>query len=410
MRLQKALSLFFTISIASLLLTGCAMTSKPAGNAEWPYPPDRAPEIGDILHIPTGVFVTQEQMLRTATDTRIVYVGETHDNPASHKLQLLLLTAMAERYPGHVSLGMEMFNTGQQAVLDRWVAGELDEKTFLKESAWHANWRMDFDYYRDLLIFARDHHVPVIGLNASKELVETVGGTPLEELAAEIRDDLPEMDMGDPYQRAMSAAVFADHAAGEKQMERFHRVQTFWDETMADNIVKTLLQKGEEQRMVVLAGSYHIRNGFGIPRRVFRRLPLSYTLIGGNELVIPKDKQSQMMSINVPEFPMPAYDYLVYLEYESLPDDRVKLGVRMKAEEEGQVVVDDVVPGSSAAIAGVAAGDILVRLDSAEIREMFDLVYEVGQKREGDEAILVVNRNGETIELHVVFKALPEKQ
>jgi len=77
-------------------------------------------------------------------------------------------------------------------------------------------------------------------------------------------------------------------------------------------------------------------------------------------------------------------------------------------EENEQVVVDDVVPESSAALAGVTAGDILVRLDGTEIEEMFDLIFEIGKKREGDEAILVVERDGETIDLPLVFKTLPK--
>jgi uncharacterized iron-regulated protein/uncharacterized UPF0146 family protein len=383
------------------------MTSIFPGNAEAPYPPDRNPEVGDILHIPTGVFVSQEQMLSAATDTRIVYVGETHDNPASHRLQLQILTAMAARYPGQVSLGMEMFNTEQQPVLDRWSKGELDEKSFLKESAWHRNWRMDFDYYRDLLIFAREQRIPVVGLNATKEMVEAVSETPLDELEPDFRDQLPRMDLADPYQKAMSEAVFADHAAGKQQMDRFHRVQTFWDEIMAENIVSTLSEQGTAHRMVVLAGGNHVRNGFGIPRRVFRRLPVSYTLVGGRELEIPEEKRDRLMNIDVPDFPMPPYDYLVFTEYESLPGKKVKLGVRMK-EESGQVVVVDVAPESSAAAAGVKAADILVQIDGAEINEMFDLIFEIRKKREGDEAVLVVEREGNTLELSIVFKPLPE--
>lgn len=407
MRLKQLPLSILLLSFAGSLLTGCAMTANSPGNPELPYPPQKTPEIGDILHLPTGVFVSQEQMLDAATDSRLVYVGETHDNPASHRLQLQVLAAMAARYPGNVSLGMEMFDTDQQPALDRWVQGKIDEKTFLQESAWYKNWRMDFDYYRDLLLFARDNQIPVIGLNAPDQLVDSVSKTPLAALSPELLDQLPEMDMADPYQRALSEAVFADHGAGENAVEGFLRVQTLWDEAMAEKIVETLRQNGQEHRMVVLAGGNHVRNGFGIPRRVFRRLPVSYTLIGGDEIKIPENLQNRFMNIEMPGFPMPAYHYLVYTEYETLPDDRVKLGVRMQ-EQEGRVVVENVVPDSSADLAGVLAGDIIVRLDAAEIAEMFDLVFEIRQKRLGDEAVLIVERNGETLELPVVFKPLPE--
>ncbi len=384
------------------------MTTSSFGTPEEPYPPSNEPTVGDIIHLPTGTYVTAEQMLSAATDARVVYVGETHDNPASHRLQLQILTAMAERYPGQVSLGMEMFNTAQQPVLDRWSAGELDEKTFLKESAWHTSWRIDFDYYRDLLLYARNHQIPVIGLNATKELVKAVGETPLEELPAELRDQLPEMNLDDPYQRAMNTAVFADHAAGNKQMERFQKVQTLWDEMMATKVVEELDKREGNHRMVVLAGGNHVRFGYGIPRRVFVRHPVSYTLIGGRELVVPEEKQDRLMDIDPPDFPMTPYDYLLFTEYESLPGNKVKLGVRMKEAEDGRVIVEEVVTDSSAEQAGVLSGDILARMDDTEIKEMFDLIFEIGRKQEGDKALLVVERNGEQVELTVTFQPMPK--
>ncbi len=83
---------------------------------------------------------------------------------------------------------MEMFNPTQQEVLDRWTAGNLDEKSFLKEVDWFGNWKMDFAYYADILHFARENKIPVIGLNATREMVKTVGRSSLEELAEETRE------------------------------------------------------------------------------------------------------------------------------------------------------------------------------------------------------------------------------
>jgi len=382
-------------------------SSNRFGTPSLPYPPDKTPVVGDILHLPTGVFVLPKQMLAAATDSRVVYVGETHDNPASHRLQLDVLRAMADRYPGQLSLGMEMFNIEQQAVLDRWVAGEIDEKTFLKESDWYGNWRMDFAYYQEILDFAREQRIPVLALNAPKDLVDAVGETPVAEMPADLQDRLPEMDMTDPYQRAMSEAVFADHPVGEQQVERFIRVQTLWDEIMAANVAEELQRKGPAHRMVVLAGGNHVRYGFGIPRRVFRRLPVSYTLIGGREIEVPPEKQATMMDVKKPDYPLLPYDYLVFTSYESLPGDKVMLGIQMK-EEDGQVVVSGVMPESTAAAAGVSKGDVILKLGTVDVQEMFDLVYEVGQKQTGDETVLTVERDGERLELPVLFKPLPE--
>ena len=113
------------------------------------------------------------------------------------------------------------------------------------------------------------------------------------------------------------------------------------------------------------------------------------------------------MSVEMPLFPMPAYDYLVYTEYESLPGEPVKLGVHMQ-EEDGKVVVEKIVPGSTADQSGVLAGDTIISLGGIRIKENFDLIYEVQQRFSGDQATLVVEREGELINLDVTFSPLPK--
>jgi membrane-associated protease RseP (regulator of RpoE activity) len=226
-------------------------------------------------------------------------------------------------------------------------------------------------------------------------------------LDEETRSQLPEIDLDDPYQRAMAEAIFAGHSSGKAMLDGFLRIQTLWDETMAENIARVMQEKGSEHRMVVLAGGNHVRYGFGIPRRVYRRLPTSYMLVGIRELVIPGNKQGKLMDVEMPRFPMPSYDYLVYTEYESLPGERVKLGVRMK-EEDGKVLVEGVVPGSAADQAGILAGDIIVSMGEVVIADSFDLVYEVNQRVSGDQTALIVEREGEQINLDVTFVPLPK--
>ena len=110
----------------------------------------------------------------------------------------------------------------QQPVLDRWVAGELDEKAFLKESHWFENWGMDFTHYRDLLHFARKRRIPLIALNAEKDLVGVIRGKPPEQLSAEEQARLPELDLNDPYQRSLVTTIFGNHSAQGDGARWFH--------------------------------------------------------------------------------------------------------------------------------------------------------------------------------------------
>ena len=318
--------------VVALFLGGCAGAQK--WNSEMPYVPAAEPKVGDILHMPTGHYVSEAQMLANATVNQVVYVGELHDNPASHRLQLEVLKAMFAKNPGKVALGMEMFTTKQQDVLDRWVAGELTEKEFLRESLWFTEgWNFDFGYYRAILEFCRDNQIPVRGLNVDKDLGRKVSMSPVEELAPEVRAQLPEMDMNDPYQRAMIEAMTAGHAGGGKMVDSFHRRQTLWDENMAQSTAD-YLHANPDMGMVVIAGGWHVEYGFGIPRRVFRRLPLAYTIIGSRTIKVAEGKDPQLMDVKMPKFPMPEADYMVYQEYELLEKKGVRMGVLLDDKDD----------------------------------------------------------------------------
>jgi len=384
-------------------LMGCAGKSIPIGNPELPYPPQFEAAVGQVLHMPTGLETSKETMLEHAAETRIVYVGETHDNPASHRLQLEILSHMQQENPGKVTLAMEMFTPEQQEVLDRWTAGELSEKEFLKEVNWYKTWQMDFAYYRPLLAFARDNQIPVRGINAPKELVRAIGMAPVDEQPTEIKNRLPEFDLTDPYQQAMTKAIYGAHPVSDSMKAGFLRIQTLWDESMAENLTDYLQSdQGTGRQVVVVAGGNHVSYGFGIPRRVFRRLPLSYLLIGSKTIEIEAGKEVETMKVTMPSFPMPPYHFLTYTIYENLPSKGVKLGVQLQ-EIENNVAVVAVVPGSAAEHAGIIADDILRMIDGIKVEESFDLIYQLKQKQETDGATLSVEREGQLMEIEVDF-------
>lgn len=391
-----------------LILAGCSQIS-PQLDSEVPYPPARAPEIGDIIHTRTGHYVNQQQMLSSLVGYPLVYVGELHDNPASHRLQVEILKALQASHPGKVALGMEMFNNEQQVALDRWVAGELSEKEFLRESRWFENWKTDFELYRELLEFARDQQIPVIGLNIPRALGRKVSMTPLDQLDPEVKEQLPEMDMSDPYQRQMIEEIFGAHAAGGSMVESFFRRQTLWDEAMAE-AVANYMQEDPGRHMIIAAGGWHVNYGFGIPRRVHRRLPVPYALVGGHNLEIPDEKRDQLMDVQMPGFPMRAVDYLVYQEYEVFRPTGVKLGVMLDdSGDQAGILVIDRVSGSAAAEAGIIKGDRLLRFDGELLEDSFDLIYAVKARRPGDSATIELKRGDKILVIEATFKSDSER-
>ena len=93
-------------------------------------------QTGEILHLPTGLTINFEQMMNAVAASRVIYVGETHDNIEAHKVQLRIIKKLSERYS--VAIGLEMFRRSAQKKLDRWNKGQLPLKEFKK--LFHANW------------------------------------------------------------------------------------------------------------------------------------------------------------------------------------------------------------------------------------------------------------------------------
>lgn len=390
-------------------LAGCAGPRQLAGGShEMPYP-QKDPKDGEIVHVPTGLRMSFDDAMEIIAGARLVAVGETHDSLHAHRVELAIIRDLHRRRPGGIAIGMEMFREPQQEALDRWTKGELTEFEFLKASRWYDNWGSDFGYYRDILAFAKENGIDVIALNPSKELQRTVRAGGLDNVPDDLLGNLPDIGEPDPYQKAAIRAVYGGHIPSEK-FESFFRVQLLWEETMAQRIVDYLRgPRGAGKTMVAITGGWHVRYGFGLPKKVLRRMPLPYVIVLPEETSIPEDKQDRLMDVDLPEVPLYAGDFVFYGPYEDLEGKRMRLGVQL-AGHDNVVRVEEVTAGSPAEKAGILKGDEIVEFDGNPVREAGDLVILVGGKREGERAAVVVRRGGEEKRVEVTFFPMPKKK
>jgi uncharacterized iron-regulated protein len=398
------------LATAALLLGACAPSRLTLhGAVGMPYPPAEL-KADDIQHVPTGTRLTPDQLTDMIAGARVVYVGEMHNNLRAHAVQLEIIKALERRFPGAVAIGMEMFREGQQPVLDRWTKGELTELDFLKESKWYENWGSDFGYYRDILGFAREKGLDVIALKPSEEQEALVRKTDWAELSEADRARLPQIGAEDPYQRATIDAIFAGHKPTEGMLRTFRRIQTLWEETMAQRAVEYLTgPRGQDKHLVVIAGTGHLEFGFGIPKKALRRLALPYTIILPEAIAIPEDKKEELtMDVDAPELPLYRADFVWWVPYEDLEGKGMRIGVVMNTRE-GKLLVEQVQEGSPGEKAGALAGDEILSFDGQAIKTAMDLRLLVGARKEGDRSTLVVRRGGVETALEVTFFPMPVK-
>jgi len=190
----------------------------------------------------------------------VIFIGEIHYNEKHHKAQLDVIRSLhAKKLP--VAVGLEMFTPEDQQQLDDWAAGKLAEETFLP--VFSRNWSYGWQLYRDLFIFARDNHIPLIALNIPKEVISRVmAGGPAalqeSEIPPKVSWSLNEAQAD--YMKIISRQVFGD-TPPEKLVARLSTAQALRNSGMAWNIAK-YRQKHAAAKVVVLAGTWHaVKNG-----------------------------------------------------------------------------------------------------------------------------------------------------
>jgi len=94
----------------------------------------------------------------------IVYLGDYHALPASQEFAARLLGDIAARSRDLV-LCLEMVYGRDQPTLDRYTKGQIDEAEFLRLIRYDLDWGYDWSAFRQLFDVAREHGVPVLGID-----------------------------------------------------------------------------------------------------------------------------------------------------------------------------------------------------------------------------------------------------
>ncbi len=107
------------LALASLLAACQSQSLGLPALPAWQAPEAREhADLGVILDLRSGQRLTAPQLVEQLAAASRVLVGEQHDNPDHHALQLWLLRALAgQRTQG--SLLLEMLNPNQQAAVDQ---------------------------------------------------------------------------------------------------------------------------------------------------------------------------------------------------------------------------------------------------------------------------------------------------
>ncbi len=274
------------LTLLAVLLPGCQSTRDWIGlGPDW------------VALDAEGRPVTLESMADDLAARDVVFLGEIHDDSVGHALQHDLFALLIERRSDTV-LSLEMFERDVQAGLDAYLAGEIDEQTFLADA---RPWKNYADDYRPLVELAAAHDLPVIAANVPRALARSVSQEGLDAVDGEafVPADV-DHGPGD-YRDRFDEAMGGHGGVDDESMQRFFAAQCLKDEAMAESVLAARERVlGAPPPLVVhLCGKFHSDEGLGTVERLLRRRPgldvgLVTMLHGPREpaLVDPEDLQS----------------------------------------------------------------------------------------------------------------------
>jgi uncharacterized iron-regulated protein len=254
-----------------------------------PPPAPAEPRVVATSYVPERVYDTQrktftdfESMLADLVRADVVFVGEQHNDPNTHALELAVLEGLLRRRAA-VGVALEMFERDVQGAVDQYVTGVSTEEQFLAASRPWPRYATD---YRPIVELAKTHHLAVTASNVPRRIATDVsknGMSTIEGLGDDrglAARDLQCATSGDYYNRFIKQMgehpPSGEPKAKETQAknDRFYLAQCVKDETMAESVAEAFRNAPVPRATIVhFNGSFHTNYGEGTAERTRRRLP-----------------------------------------------------------------------------------------------------------------------------------------
>ncbi len=363
-----------------------------------------APVVLDgITETATGTVRTPGDLPERLKEVRLLFLGEEHTDMESHRIERRVLEDLA-RSGRKVLVGLEMYPYEAQPSLDLWVAGKVSEREFLDQSHWYKNWGYNWNYYRDIFLLAGEAQLPLVAVNAPREVVSAVRKKGLQGLSADEAAHLPaKIDTDSPDgMRLFRAELEGEgiHASmSEEEWKGMFAAQCAWDATFAHNAVAALRKLENDPRaiLVLLIGSGHVRYGLGAQRQAAQIFSGKMASLVPVPVRDDKGKPVARVQASLADFVwgVPAESDPVY----PAP------GLSVTGGEGGKpLTVIHVEKDSVAERDGVKVGDVLVSADATPVPDREALNRWVAGKSWGDSGRLAVKRGGKAIDVDLLFR------
>ncbi len=157
------------------------------------------------LYNQKGKIAKYDKMIKDLAEADMVFFGEYHTNPISHWLQIEMAKSFYEVKKEKLVFGAEMFENGNQLVLNEYLAGFYPEKKMIPEMTqmW-GNYKTD---YKPLVEFAKENKLRFIATNIPRRYASMINKKGMEALDLLSPQALA---MIGPLKEHFDASVYAD--------------------------------------------------------------------------------------------------------------------------------------------------------------------------------------------------------
>jgi len=238
---------------AVVLLVGCQAKPAMPPLPEWRSAEglDHA-ELGLIIDLRSGARLTPSQLLDELAGSGRVLVGERHDNPDHHGLQLWLMQAMQQRR-AQGSVLLEMLNPDQQERVTRVQASTRighGPQDLPQALGWQKGW--EWSQYGALVEYALAQPYPLLHANLDRSEITAIYRNPptVEEAAGAAA-----------VQEVLLDQIRTSHCRmlPEAQLPAMLAIQQQRDRRMAFQL------DAAPKPALLLAGAFHVRRDLGVP-------------------------------------------------------------------------------------------------------------------------------------------------
>jgi len=225
------------------------------------------------------------------TKASVIMVGENHEDPLAHALELEILKKFKSSSSTSLGLSLEFYDREAQTVLDEFLEGLVPLDTFLSDSRPPAN----HEDYQPLLDLCKAEHLPVLAANCPRRytrMVSKAGGdclTPLANTRAScLLPSLPYDGASEKYKEKFIQIMQAMGNTNPTVPTTMLDAQSLWDATMADTIHQAL---GKVDRILHVTGYFHIQYKLGTVEHLMRLTPGTEIL---TVVILPAEDTKEM--------------------------------------------------------------------------------------------------------------------